>query len=143
MTRPQVAFGALIVAQASHSVEEYVGRLWESFPPARFLTGLDIPRSRAGIRCNQRFAGGFRPLVFALACASRMAIGGVSRMGVGDIGGHQRSRSSDLDFARRSVHTGGCHRSCAVGVSNLPGEAIGTCGTPFISGRLTRRLSGP
>ena len=26
--------------QAAHSVEEYVGRLWESFPPARFLTSL-------------------------------------------------------------------------------------------------------
>ena len=40
MTRFQATFGALILAQAAHSVEEYVGRLWESFPPARFLTGL-------------------------------------------------------------------------------------------------------
>ena len=40
MTRFQVAFGVLVLAQAAHSVEEYVGRLWESFPPARFLTGL-------------------------------------------------------------------------------------------------------
>lgn len=40
MTRFQVAFGALVLTQAAHSVEEYVGRLWESFPPARFLTGL-------------------------------------------------------------------------------------------------------
>jgi hypothetical protein len=40
MTRFQVTFGALILVQAAHSVEEYVGRLWESFPPARFLTGL-------------------------------------------------------------------------------------------------------
>jgi hypothetical protein len=40
MTRFQVAFGALVLAQAAHSVEEYVGRLWESFPPARFLAGL-------------------------------------------------------------------------------------------------------
>ena len=40
MTRFQAAFGALVPAQAVHSVEEYVGRLWESFPPARFLTGL-------------------------------------------------------------------------------------------------------
>jgi hypothetical protein len=30
----------LVLAQAAHSIEEYVGRLWESFPPARFLTGL-------------------------------------------------------------------------------------------------------
>lgn len=34
------AFGALILAQAAHSVEEYVGRLWEVFPPAAFLTSL-------------------------------------------------------------------------------------------------------
>jgi len=40
MTRFQRAFGALVVVQAAHSAEEYVGRLWESFPPARFLTSL-------------------------------------------------------------------------------------------------------
>lgn len=40
MSRLQGAFGALVLAQAAHSIEEYVGRLWESFPPARFLTGL-------------------------------------------------------------------------------------------------------
>lgn len=38
--RFQAAFAALVLAQAAHSVEEYLGRLWESFPPARFLTGL-------------------------------------------------------------------------------------------------------
>lgn len=40
MTRFQATFGALIAAQAAHSIEEYVGRLWESFPPARFMSGL-------------------------------------------------------------------------------------------------------
>ena len=40
MTRFQTAFGALILTQAGHSTEEYVGQLWESFPPARFLSGL-------------------------------------------------------------------------------------------------------
>jgi hypothetical protein len=29
-----------VAAQAAHSVEEYAGRLWESFPPARYLTGV-------------------------------------------------------------------------------------------------------
>lgn len=38
--RFQLAFGLLVLAQAAHSIEEYAGRLWESFPPARFLTGL-------------------------------------------------------------------------------------------------------
>ena len=33
-------FGMLVLVQAAHSLEEYFGRLWESFPPARFLTGL-------------------------------------------------------------------------------------------------------
>jgi hypothetical protein len=33
-------FGALVIAQAAHSVEEYVWRLWETFPPARYLTGV-------------------------------------------------------------------------------------------------------
>jgi len=40
MSRITVAFGALVVAQGGHSIEEYIGRLWESFPPAAFLTGL-------------------------------------------------------------------------------------------------------
>ncbi|WP_457652869.1 HXXEE domain-containing protein [Rhodocaloribacter sp.] len=48
MTRLQIAFGALVLTQAAHSVEEYVGRLWESFPPARFLTGLISQDLRQG-----------------------------------------------------------------------------------------------
>jgi hypothetical protein len=40
MTRFQLAFGALVLAQAAHSVEEYIGRLWETFPPARILPAL-------------------------------------------------------------------------------------------------------
>lgn len=38
--RFQIAFGALVLGQAAHSVEEYAGRLWEAFPPARLLSGL-------------------------------------------------------------------------------------------------------
>jgi hypothetical protein len=40
MTRLQTAFGAVVLAQAAHSVEEYLGRLWETFPPARYVSGL-------------------------------------------------------------------------------------------------------
>jgi hypothetical protein len=36
----RTAFGLLIVAQAAHSIEEYLGRLWEVFPPAAFVSGL-------------------------------------------------------------------------------------------------------
>ena len=39
-SRVKFAFTALILAQIAHSAEEYIGRLWESFPPARFLSGL-------------------------------------------------------------------------------------------------------
>src|SRR5215471_415919 len=38
--RSQFAFLALILAQAAHSVEEYIARLYEVFAPARFLSGL-------------------------------------------------------------------------------------------------------
>ena len=34
------AFLALIVAQAAHSIEEYVFRLFDVFAPARFVSGL-------------------------------------------------------------------------------------------------------
>ena len=40
MSRFQLTFGALVFTQAAHSIEEYVEHLWESFPPARFLTSL-------------------------------------------------------------------------------------------------------
>jgi hypothetical protein len=40
MSRWHALFGLLVLAQAAHSVEEYLGRLWESFPPARFVSGL-------------------------------------------------------------------------------------------------------
>lgn len=40
MSRFDSAFGALVLGQCAHSTEEYVGRLWESFPPARFVSGL-------------------------------------------------------------------------------------------------------
>ncbi len=36
------------MAQTAHSIEEYVGRLWESFPPAMFLTGLVSSDREAG-----------------------------------------------------------------------------------------------
>jgi len=34
------AFGLLVLAQAAHSTEESIWRLWESFPPARFVAGI-------------------------------------------------------------------------------------------------------
>ena len=40
MTRQQSTFLALIAVQAAHSVEEYIGRLYEVFPPARLVSGL-------------------------------------------------------------------------------------------------------
>jgi len=48
LTRFQITFSAIVLAQAAHSVEEYLGQLWESFPPAQFLTGLISPDLRQG-----------------------------------------------------------------------------------------------
>jgi len=48
MSRIVATYAALVVAQAAHSVEEYLGRLWESFPPARFVSGLISANREAG-----------------------------------------------------------------------------------------------
>ena len=40
MSRITALFGCLVLTQAAHSIEEYSGRLWETFPPARFASGL-------------------------------------------------------------------------------------------------------
>jgi len=38
--RARNALGLLVLLQIAHSAEEYAGRLWISFPPARLVTGL-------------------------------------------------------------------------------------------------------
>ena len=41
-------FLALVLAQAAHSIEEFAGRLWDVFPPARFVSGLVSSNLEAG-----------------------------------------------------------------------------------------------
>lgn len=36
----KIAFLILVLIQGAHSVEEYFGKLWEVFQPAKFLSGL-------------------------------------------------------------------------------------------------------
>jgi hypothetical protein len=40
ISRVQRAFLGLVVAQTAHSIEEYTFRLYDTFPPARFLSSL-------------------------------------------------------------------------------------------------------
>ena len=40
ISRVQRAFAGLVIAQAAHSIEEYTFRLYDGFPPARFVSGL-------------------------------------------------------------------------------------------------------
>ena len=48
MMQIRSSFLALVLAQSAHSIEEYVGRLWESFPPAAFVTSLVSPNRELG-----------------------------------------------------------------------------------------------
>jgi hypothetical protein len=58
MSRIQATFAALVLAQAAHSIEEYLGRLWETFPPVIFLTGLfSSNRELAFIALNVALVG--------------------------------------------------------------------------------------
>jgi hypothetical protein len=41
-------FILLVLAQGLHSVEEYIGRLWEVFLPAQFVSGLVSDNLEAG-----------------------------------------------------------------------------------------------
>jgi hypothetical protein len=43
LSRLQLTFAALILAQAVHSIEEILFRLWQSFPPARFISTAVSP----------------------------------------------------------------------------------------------------
>jgi hypothetical protein len=48
VTRLDASFIALIGVQAAHSVEEYLGRLYEVFPPARLVSSLVSQDLRRG-----------------------------------------------------------------------------------------------
>ena len=48
MNRLQATFLTLVVVQGLHSIEEYYGRLYEVFPPARFVSGLISSDLRRG-----------------------------------------------------------------------------------------------
>jgi len=40
MHKIKIAFLLLVLVQALHSIEEYFGKLWEVYAPAKFITGL-------------------------------------------------------------------------------------------------------
>jgi len=44
----KIAFLILVLLQGLHSIEEYVGKLWDVFPPANYLTGLFSEDHRTG-----------------------------------------------------------------------------------------------
>jgi Protein of unknown function with HXXEE motif len=53
MARIERTFLALVIAQAAHSVEEYQGRLYDVFPPARLVSGAcSADRERAFVALN-------------------------------------------------------------------------------------------
>ena len=76
--RGRRAFLALIIAQAAHSVEEYVFRLYDVFPPARFVSGLiDRDLARGFLIANAAL------VLFGLWCyLARVRKGGESGRGV-------------------------------------------------------------
>jgi hypothetical protein len=62
-SRLDVRFIALIGVQAVHSVEEYVGRLYEVFPPARLVSSLVSQDLRRGF-----IIGNIVLILFGLWC---------------------------------------------------------------------------
>jgi hypothetical protein len=46
--KARIAFLALVIAQAAHSIEEYVFRLYDMSAPARFVSGLISTNLRTG-----------------------------------------------------------------------------------------------
>jgi len=47
MRRTRIAFALLLAAQAAHSIEEYIAKLYDVFPPARVVSSVfsdDLPK---------------------------------------------------------------------------------------------------
>jgi hypothetical protein len=63
LNRIKIAFLLLVLTQALHSVEEYIGRLWEVYPPAKFICSLISKNPETGfLILNIGF------LIFGLCC---------------------------------------------------------------------------
>ncbi len=48
MIKTKTTFLILILLQGLHSIEEYMGKLWDVFPPAKYLTSLFSKSQRTG-----------------------------------------------------------------------------------------------
>ena len=46
--KAKITFLILVLLQGLHSVEEYVGKLWDVFPPAKYLTNLFSENNETG-----------------------------------------------------------------------------------------------
>jgi hypothetical protein len=58
MTPVDRSFLALVVLQGAHSIEEYAGRLYDVFPPARYLTSVvSSDRERGFLVINVALVG--------------------------------------------------------------------------------------
>ena len=40
LSRIKISFLLLVLTQGLHSIEEYIGRLWEVYPPAKFMCSI-------------------------------------------------------------------------------------------------------
>ena len=82
MSRLHRTFGALIAVQALHSIEEYSGRLYDIFPPARFMCGLVSRDLRRGfIIINVLFVGVRRLVLLLAALRNRWTVAPVLAWG--------------------------------------------------------------
>jgi hypothetical protein len=71
MTALDRRFLALVLAQAAHSIEEYTFRLYDVFPPARFVTGLVASDRAQGFVVVNAALVGFGLWCFAWPIARR------------------------------------------------------------------------
>ncbi len=46
--KTKTTFLILILLQGLHSIEEYIGKLWDVFPPTKYLTSLFSENHRTG-----------------------------------------------------------------------------------------------
>lgn len=67
--RTRMSFALLVAVQAMHSVEEYIGRLWESFPPAAFVSSIVPSNHELGFVLVN-----FALLAFGVWCVIRSAV---------------------------------------------------------------------
>ena len=137
MMRFQWSFLALVGTQAAHSVEEYVGRLYDVFPPAHFVSGLISQNLQRGFLTFNIALVSLGLWCFVWPIRKALAVRRAARLAVGRNRASKRDRPSPLVVDSAPVYAWPRHSSVPPHPGTVHGSAAPDRARHTIGSRLT------